>query len=172
VISWMGGLLVIGASSAIGLLLTCPYTERCRLLKLWEWVVEILKTEIQFQSHRMPEVFRRVGQLMDEPELGGIFFGLGSALEYGSDHDLETAWAEFLAQAAWRDLKSDDREILRQLGAFLGATDRKDQLAKLASCQTRLERQLQSAETARRKQVGVCRYLGFAAGVILVLWVG
>ena len=171
-ISWMGGLLVIGASSVIGLLLACPYTERCRLLKIWEWVVEILKTEIHFQSRRMPEIFRRVGQLMDDPELEREFIALGSALEYGSDQGLETAWDGFLAQAAWRDLKSDDREILQQLGVFLGATDRKDQLAKLDSCKTRLERQLQSAETARRKQAGVCRYLGFAAGAVLVLWLG
>jgi stage III sporulation protein AB len=152
--------------------LACPYTERCRLLKVWEWVIEILETEIHFQSRRMPEILRRVGQLMDDPELGRVFTALGSALEYGSDRDLETAWAWFLTQAAWRDLKSGDREVLRQLGTFLGATDRKDQLAKLDSCKIRLERQLQNAETARRKQVGVQRYLGFAAGVILVLWLG
>jgi stage III sporulation protein AB len=171
-LSWMGGLCVIGASSAMGFLLAGSYTERCRLLKVWEWVLEILKTEIHFQSRRMPEIFRRVGQLMDDPELGKVFTVLGSALEYGSDQDLETAWSGFLSRAVWRDLQSGDREVLQQLGAFLGATDRKDQLAKLDSCKNRLERQLQNAETARQKQVGLQRYLGFAAGVILVLWLG
>jgi stage III sporulation protein AB len=170
--NWVGGLLIIGASSALGFLSAGAYSERCRLLKIWEWVVEIIKTEIHFQSRRLPEIFRRVAQLIDDMELKRLFTTLGSSLEYGSGLDFEFAWAELLSQAAWRDLKPGDLDVLQQLGAFLGATDRQDQLAKLDSCKVRLEQQLRNAETARQKQAGLHRYLGFAGGAILVLWLG
>lgn len=170
--SLTGALLIIGAGSALGYLAAHSLRERCRLLQLWIWVVEILKTEICFQSRLLPEVLRRVAELVDDPEIGKAFQELAQAVEYGADLDFTGAWRQFAAAPVWRALKPPERGILRELGAFLGSTGREDQLAKLNSCKSQLEQICQIAEADNRKQAGLYRYLGFAAGAALVLWLG
>jgi stage III sporulation protein AB len=168
-ISRLGAVLVITASTVWGCLAAQRFTERCRLLQIWIWAVEIIKTEIYFQSQLLPEVFRKVAVMVNDREIARLFAELATTAEYGSPVGFTAGWKVLLAQARWKSLKPPEREILQQLGMFLGGTDRRDQLAKLNAGQVHLEQTLATATTEQRRQVGLYRYLGFAAGATLVL---
>jgi stage III sporulation protein AB len=165
----LGAVLVIIASTVWGCLAAQRLTERCRLLQIWIWVVEIIKTEIYFQSRLLPEVFQKVAVMVNDREIARLFRELAVTAEYGSPVGFAVGWHAMLAQARWKSLKPPEREILRQLGLFLGGTDRRDQLAKLNAGQVHLEQTLTTATAEQRRQVGLYRYLGFAVGATLVL---
>jgi stage III sporulation protein AB len=168
----IGALLIIGASSTWGFREAQRFTERCRRLRLWLWVVEVIKTEICFQACLLPEVLQKVAVLANDREAGRLFRQLATSVGYGASVDWAYAWQELLDAPHWRSLKGAEKEVLRHLGLFLGGTERQDQLAKLNGAQLSLEQLLQVAVIQERKQAGLYRYLGFAIGAMLVLWLG
>jgi stage III sporulation protein AB len=170
--NFFGAFLIIGASSAWGFREAQRFTERCRLLRLWLWVVEVLKTEICFQTCLLPEVLQKVAALANDREAGRLFRQLATSVGYGAAGDWADAWQELLDAPHWRSLKAAEKEVLQHLGLFLGGTERQDQLAKLNGVQLSLEQLLQAAVAQEQKQAGLYRYLGFAVGAMLVLWLG
>jgi stage III sporulation protein AB len=168
----IGAVLIIGASSAWGYLAADRFTERRRLLRVWIWVVEIVKTEIYFQARLLPEVLQKVAVLVNDREIGSLFRQLAASVEYGAAVGWADGWRELLAAPRWKCLKAVEKEVLQQLGLFLGGTERQDQLAKLNGAKLSLEQLLLTAVDEERKQVSLYRYLGFAAGAMLVLWLG
>lgn len=163
---------MISTCSAMGYLASQRLAERSRLLKLWIWVLELIKTEICFQSRLLPEVFCKVADWCGDPEVGRAFSELAAAVGYGSAREFSDVWQGFVTAEIWRALKPPELQTLRELGTFLGSTGREDQLVKLNACRSLLEQLLQAAETEQRQQTGLYRYFGFAAGVTLVLWLG
>jgi stage III sporulation protein AB len=164
-----GAFLVIGASTAWGCLAALRLAERCRLLRVWIWIMEVAKTEIYYQNQLLPEVFRHIAVLVDDQAIGKLFQRLAADVAYGSAVGWPDAWREMLAASRWKSLKTVEMEVLRQLSLFLGGTGRQDQLAKLTGAKQSLEQILANASAAEQKQAGLYRYLGFAAGVVLVL---
>jgi len=168
-LKFSGAILLIGASSWLGFFEARILTERCRILQAWLRILEILGTEISYQARMLPEVFRKVALLADEPVFVNVFTYLASRLDYGTGFTVAELWEELLAKQS-RVLHHNDLLILGELGNYLGTTDRQDQLEKLQLCQARLTQNLESAKDKRDRQVGIYRYLGFAAGSIIVLW--
>jgi stage III sporulation protein AB len=171
-VNYFGAVLIIGASLTWGCLAAHRFTERCRLLRVWIWVVEIVKTEIYYQARLLPEVLQKVAVLVNDQEIGSLFRQLAASVEYGAAVGWADGWQELLAADRWRSLKPAEKEVLQQLSLFLGSTQRQDQLAKLTGTKQNLEQLLLAATAEERKQVRLYRYLGFAAGTMLVLWLG
>lgn len=166
----IGAVLIIGISTLAGFFLGQKFSERCHLLKLWLRILDIFQTEIYFEARRLPEVFRRTASLIDERYFSNAFTWLASSLEFGSDEDFETAWRRLLAQTGLGILHKNDYLALNELGNYLGSTDRNDQLAKFNTCRASLAINLQAAELEQSKRTRIYRYLGFALGAVIVLW--
>jgi stage III sporulation protein AB len=164
-----GAFLVIGAATVWGYLAAVRFCERCRLLRIWIWIFEIMKTEIFYQSRLLPEILQKVAGQAGKAEIGRLFRELAADVTYGSAVVWTEAWRKLLAAPRWQNLKEPEREVLEQLGLFLGSTERQDQLEKLNGAKHSLEQILLTATADERKQVGLYRYLGFAIGVMLVL---
>ncbi len=166
----IGALLIIGTSTIAGFFYAQKFGERCRLIKLWLRILDIFRTEIYFQANPLREVFLKTATLIDDRYFSNAFNWLATSLVFGSDQDLEEAWNRFLTETGSGILEKNDILILRELGSYLGTTDRDDQLEKIKNCRANLEINLQSAEAERNKRTGLYRYLGFAMGALLVLW--
>jgi stage III sporulation protein AB len=165
----MGALLVVGASSLIGFGLSNRLTGRCRLLKIWLHILEILKVEIYYQGNLLPEVFARIARGIDDRDLAYGFEKLARSVTFGSGAELKGAWRNYPVQAGSGFLNQSDFLILNELGDYLGSTDREDQCEKIKLCQSRLQNNLNLAETDQHKKLNLFRYLGFATGAVLVL---
>jgi stage III sporulation protein AB len=170
-IKLIGAVLIIGISTLTGFFVAQKFEERCQLLKLWLRVLEIFQTEIYFQARLLPDVFRKTASLLDDRYFVNAFTWLASSLEFGSDEDFGEAWRRFLIETGLGILTKNDYLILNELGNYLGSTDRNDQLEKIKACRASLALNLESAEIEQKKRAGVYRYLGFALGAIVVLWV-
>lgn len=169
-IKTVGAVLIIGTSTLIGFFYAQKFGERCQLLKLWLRILAIFQTEIYCQAQVLPEVFRRTALFIEDRYFANAFTWLASSLEFGSDQDFSEAWRRFLIETGVGVLTKNDLTVLNELGDYLGCTDRRDQLEKIVNCQAKLEQNLKTAENERSKRVGVYRYLGFAMGAVLVLW--
>jgi stage III sporulation protein AB len=165
-----GAVLIIGISTLAGFFFGQKFSERCQLLKLWLRILDVFQTEIYFEARRLPDVFRRTASLLDNRYFSNAFDSLASSLEFGSDQDFEAVWQHFLVQTGLGILHKNDYLVLSELGNYLGSTDRSDQLAKLNTCRSGLTMNLQAAQLEQSKRTRIYRYLGFAIGAVIVLW--
>ncbi|MCL6590524.1 MAG: stage III sporulation protein AB [Firmicutes bacterium] len=166
-----GAVLIIIAGSLSGISYAYRFTERCRVLRLWIRVCEILIIEIGYQARLLPEVFKIVARIINDREMAGIFQELAQAVEYGAAGDTETAWEQILSRTWPGILPEVDWLILSELGSYLGSTSREHQIQQLKTSQLRLETNLRAAETERDQKAGLFRYLGFAISAALVLFI-
>lgn len=164
-----GALLVVGASSLIGFGFSNRLIGRCRLLRIWLHILEILKVEIYYQDNLLPEVFAEIARGIDDHDLARAFQKMARLVTFGSGAELKEVWRNYPVQAGSYYLNQSDFLILNELGDYLGSTDREDQCEKIKRCQSRLQNNLNLAETDQQKRRNLFRYLGFAAGAVLVL---
>ena len=165
----LGAVLIIGVSSLGGFIWAEKLSDRCELLKEWLRVLELLQTEIYYQGRLLPEIFRRVSENGSASYLGEMFRKAADQLEFGSGRGVADVW-EGLALARSGLLQAADLRALLELGGYLGSTDRCDQLNKIKACKAHLELQLREAEQKRTMKTSLYRYLGFALGAAVVLW--
>ena len=167
---FIGAALVISASSLMGLMAAQGFNRRSRLLRTWLRVMEIFQTEIYQQARFLPEVLERTARLTPDRELADGFISLAAQIQFGAGTGITELWESFLVDSNKGVLARADLQILCELGSYLGSTGREDQLNKIKICKAGLEYNLQLAEEERKKRSGVYRYLGFASGAMLVLW--
>ena len=165
-----GVLLVVGASSLMGFGFSNRLIGRCRVLKTWLHILEILMVEIYYQDNLLPEVFEKVARGIDDPVLAQAFSNLAGLVVFGSGLELREVWRKIPVRAGADYLKPSDISIINELGDYLGSTDRDDQREKIQRCQSRLQNSLNLAETEQYKKRTLFRYLGFAVGTVLVLF--
>ncbi|NLY73887.1 MAG: hypothetical protein GX075_01110 [Firmicutes bacterium] len=163
-----GAILIIGTSSMIGFMLAERLKERCRLLRVLIRLLNILKTEINYRSGLLAEVFTRAARVVGDGKIGGYLRRIAVNSEYGSDYNFVELWDGFLHEKGMAPLSEEDIEILKELGNYLGCTGREDQLQKIAIAQARLESNLEAADLDQMRLVRLYRYFGFAAGAVLV----
>jgi stage III sporulation protein AB len=169
-VKFVGALLIIGISTLAGFFFGQRYSERCYLLKLWMRILDIFQTEIYFEARVLPDIFCRTAILVNDRNFSNAFNWLAASLEFGSDQDFGEAWQRFLVETGLGILNKSDYLELNELGNYLGSTDRNDQLVKIKTCHASLSLNLQAAEVERDKKTRIYRYLGFAMGAIVVLW--
>jgi stage III sporulation protein AB len=169
-IKMIGAFLIIGISTLAGFFYGQKFNARCTLLKSWLRIIDIFQTEIYYEARRLPEVFQRTAFLLHERCFGKAFLKLAESLEFGKGQDFQMNWHLLLREMGEGVLVNEDYLVLSELGQYLGSTNREDQLAKLKTCQASLLMNLQSAEREQSKHTRLYRYLGFAIGAIVVLW--
>lgn len=165
----VGSVLLIGASSLGGFIWAERLADRCELLQEWLRILDIFQTEIYYQGRLLPEIFRRVSEIRADFYLADLFHKMSGELGFGSGLGVAEVW-ERLVLARSHILSAADLTTLLELGNYLGSTDRLDQLEKIKACKANLESQLQEAERKRATKTSLYRYLGFACGAALVLW--
>lgn len=166
----IGATLIIAASTFGGLLWAEGMAKRCRMLRQWLRILEMMATEIYYGSDLLPQIFDRVAATVDDRLITPAFERMAQAIAFGADSSVAEAWVRLIAGLQPEQLSREDGRVLLELGQYLGSTDREDQVKKIRVCQSRLESHLAEAELDVKKRTRLYRYLGFAAGAIVVLW--
>ena len=168
-LKWVGSLMIIGTMTIFGFVFAERYVSRCRILKVWLFILDHLKTEVYYHSRMLPEIFDKIASCIEDTNMSKSFQSLAKSVSFGSDTSVFAAWERLLRDSPSNKLHPHDFSILHELGSFIGSTDRQDQAQRIESCCERLRFNLEHAEKIRDQQVGVYRYLGFALGCMLVL---
>lgn len=164
----IGALLIIGTSTLTGAIIAERLLERSRLLRVLLRLLNVLKTEIGFHSRLLGDVFHKAAQVVNHRDMTISLEKIAKNIGFGSDYDLAELWEGFINENEMSALLTEDKVILKELGVYLGSTDREDQTARIETARIRLESNLEIADFNIARRVKLYRYFGFAAGAVLV----
>lgn len=114
---WLGVLLTIGATSGTGFWLGARLSERCRLLKEWIAILDIIKSAIGYQE-LLPEIFRRLTIAGKASGFAPAFASLAEQVAFGSEYSVAEMWTKMIDRPEFTELQSSDKDVIRELGLF------------------------------------------------------
>ncbi|MCL4516362.1 MAG: stage III sporulation protein SpoIIIAB [Firmicutes bacterium] len=170
-----GSLMVILATSLLGHEIATAYARRPQQLRLLRTALQMLETEVAYARSLLPEALGMVAARLGGREAGSepvakLFRYCRDELRRGEGLTGGEAWIRAVEKVfAQSALKPRDREILLAFGAYLGASDKEDQIKHLRLAQTQLAQEEAAAWEERRKNSRLYHYLGVSAGLIVVL---
>lgn len=165
----IGAVMVILASSVAGMQLGGVYARRPRELRSMMGALLMLKTEIGYAATPLPEALTAIAKRAD-PAVSPFFGAAAHYLDNVHGATASEAWSRALAEAGCTmALREEDVETLRDLGASLGGSCREDQMRHISLAMERLKAAAVSAEIDAGRYVRLYNFLGFGAGVGLVI---
>ncbi len=163
----IGAMIVIGTTTTAGFVMAERLNERSRSLRVLIRLLNILKTEIGYRSGLLAEVFDRAAQMINHPQIAVPLKKISQNIGFGSDFNITDLWDGFINEKGMAALLKEDITILKEMGAYLGSTDREDQIKRIETARVGLELNLENADLDKAKRVRLYRYFGFAAGAML-----
>jgi stage III sporulation protein AB len=160
--------LILFSTGAMGLTLAGSFSQRVKNLRDLIAFVQVLESEIQFARTTLPSVIH--AQTMQySGDIGSFLHILSTRLQAGTGERFGAIWEEALGSLAANGLPKSILEDLHHLGDVLGTSDVVEQAKHLKILLHRLEQALQVAQEELEKQARLWRYLGFSAGLLIVL---
>lgn len=165
----LGALLVILASTAAGwqwgLMLRKRRKNLADMRQLFQW----LETEIGYNLFPLREAFSRIDQRL-HGEISTFTTAFIRCLGASEGLTAGEAWQETIRTCREKlVLAEPDWTILEDLGCNLGTTDRNHQLKAIRESIERIKIQEATAGEQVAKNEKLYRYLGMAAGTLVVL---
>lgn len=157
-------ILTIGASSAIGILLSQKYACREKEIKEMKTALNMFATKIKFTYEPIPSLFQEIDE-----KIGG---NIGNIFKKASIKMLEKtageAWEETLKEEV-HNLNKEDITVLKNLSKMLGQTDLEGQLSEIEVVNEFLNAQLENAIEERKKNERMYRTLGLVCGLTIAI---
>jgi len=163
-----GSILVIAASTAIGFRLAAEFEERPRQIRHLQGMLTGLKAFINFSARPLPEALRQIASGRKGP-VAEMFLRTGELLGRSGENTEQALAAARMGLAKQLALARPEAEVLEQLFAVLGKTNRREQEKCLDLAINQLQEIEQEAAAEREKHTKVCRYLGVCGGLAIVI---
>lgn len=160
--------LIICSCGAMGLLVASSYTMRVRNLKQLMNFMQVLESEIHFARTTLPDLIAQQAPQFSGA-VGRFLAVLRDQLEDGAGESFSAVWAQGLTSLSSNGLPPSVLEDLRACGNALGRSDAAEQSKHVQQLIFRLEQALGTAERDREQHVRLWQYLGFCAGLLIVL---
>lgn len=165
----IGALLVITASTMAGWIYSTLLKKRLHLLNALIQCFQWLETEIGYGSAPLGEAFTRISARIQK-EAKVLLASFAAELNGTDGLTADEAWLKSIAKnREGLALKGEDWALLIDFGQTLGATDREHQVSAIRQTILRLKHQAAEAEEECKKNERLYRYLGIAAGTLVVL---
>lgn len=152
----------------MGLLIGGSFARRVHNLQELITFVQVLESEIQFARTTLPNVLGAQAKQFSG-EVGAFLRTLSTRLEKGMGEPFGVIWEEGLATLAKNGLPQSALDDLQSFGTVLGTSDAAEQSKHLRILVHRLEQALKVADEECQKQTRLWQYLGFSAGLLIVL---
>ncbi|HBK86630.1 MAG TPA: stage III sporulation protein AB [Firmicutes bacterium] len=160
--------LVVLTTTAIGFSIARRYRDRPRHLRQLQSALQSLATEISYGATPLPEAFASLASSQPAPT-DAMFRAAAISLRKPGTTAAE-AWQVGLERLLQESAVSiDDLAVIRQLGAVLGLSDRRDQERHLLLVVQHLQREEVRAEHERLQNERMWRYLGVLSGLLIVI---
>ncbi|MFT8317447.1 MAG: stage III sporulation protein SpoIIIAB [Sporolactobacillus sp.] len=164
----IGSLLVVGASTMIGMVLASRYSQRPRQIRQWRSALQAIEAEIVYGRVPIEELSADLASQLPQP-VAHFFEYLRAAL-VEKFQPLKEAWKEAVIRY-WPEtsLKNAEREVILQFGTTLGTEDAENQKKHIQLALSHLEREEIEARAAQDSHEKMMRSLGFLAGILVAL---
>ena len=166
---FIGGVLVITATTGAGILYSMELHEYLEKLLYIRHIIYMIKGEMEYSSAPLSEVFGRISVRVREPYRQWLM-----AMEKQVEEREEDAFLKIWMRSVDKylkdlHLKSEHSIQLKELGTYLGQTDGASESRNLQLYLGRLELEIEKVREgmAAKKRIGNC--LGVMGGVFLVV---
>ena len=156
--------MIIGTSSAIGLMLAKKYTNRELELKEIKNALNMFATKIKFTYEPIPNLFMEIANKLGG-NIGAIFQRAAIKMKEETAGD---AWNNALEEVN-HNLTKEDVTVLKNLSRLLGQTDLEGQISEIEVVNQFLTSQLENAGEERRKNEKMYRTLGVVTGLTIAI---
>lgn len=165
----MGSLLVVAAGTGAGFSMASRYGERQRQIGQVIGCLTALQSYVNYIAMPLPDALRECGAQVDGP-VRELLCRTGDALSVSGWLTPRQALIGAMDSIGPRlALGGAERELLLQLAANLGTSDRGEQQRYLAMVLEELGRIDLEARRARDQNAKMYRYLGICGGLAVVL---
>ena len=107
-------LLILIASSIIGLLISKKYSNRVQELRELKNALNMLETKIKFTYEPLPEIFKQISQNVSQ-NISEIFVKANEQIKVTT---VKEAW-DFAIKNTMLDINDEDKGIIKNLGNLL-----------------------------------------------------
>lgn len=167
-IKMMGGILVVAATSWIGLETAQRFQRRPRQLREIQSSLQMLETEISYVLTPLPKAMETIARSIDG--LTGNFFAVVRHQIINNPGSIREAWSKGMEYLREHGALSEcDENILRNFGSTLGISDRQDQIKHLKLVMAQLANAETSAWEEKAKNERMFKALGLLGGLAIVI---
>lgn len=156
--------MIIGASSAIGILFSKKYANREQEIKEMKTGLNMFATKIKFTYETIPNLFMEIATKI-QGNVGNIF---ATSAERMKEEPAGNAWENAL-QEVIHNFNKEDIAVLKNLSKLLGQTDLEGQLSEIEVVNNFLTTQLENAKEERKKNEKMYRTLGIIGGLTIAI---
>ncbi len=153
----------------LGMLYAARLKSRIRELSGLERMAMLIRQEIAYGRLPLPDIFDRLGRRMEQPQ-ADFLRSLGGEMKEHRD----TCFSEIFSRkvdACLRtgNLRQEDLDSLKGMGAYLGYLDRDTQLHTLDMYLRDTEKKIRELSEQYPEKSRVCRTLGIMGGIFLAV---
>lgn len=168
-LKWLGCIMILSSSAAIGMYCSMQVKSRLQLLRSMKKALVLLRGDITYAGSSLPESISGLGR-DSEDAVGRCFLWIGTCLTGFDKRPMSVIWEE----GCDRELEqtSLDREEIQRfkaLGKNLEHGDRKQQIDKLSLYLDQLELSIGENEADCKNKTKVYNTLGIAVGLMTVI---
>lgn len=156
--------MIIGASSAIGILFSKKYANREKEIKEMKNGLNMFATKIKFTYEPIPNLFMEIANKIGG-NVGEIFQRAATRMKEQTAGD---AWKNALEEVN-HSFTKEDVTILQNMSRFLGQTDLEGQISEIEVVSQFLTSQLENAGEERKKNEKMYRTLGIVTGLTIAI---
>lgn len=156
--------MIIGASSAIGILFSKKYANREKEIKEMKNALNMFETKIKFTYEPIPTVFMEIGSKI-RGSVGDIFCRAANRMKEENAGD---AWILALDDVK-HNFTEEDIGVIKNLSRLLGQTDLEGQVNEIEVVNQFLSTQLELAAEERKKNEKMYRTLGIVTGLTIAI---
>ncbi len=156
--------LIVGASSAIGILFSKKYANRENEIRQMKAALNMFATKIKFTYEPIPSLFMEIANKIGG-NVGNIFLVSANSMK---EKPAGEAWESALITVN-NSFTKEDVGVLKSLGKLLGQTDVEGQISEIEAVNEFLNAQLENASEERRKNEKMYRTLGIVTGLTIAI---
>lgn len=156
--------MIIGVSSAIGILFSKKYANREKEIKEMKNALNMFETKIKFTYEPIPTAFMEIGNKI-RGNVGDIFYRAANRMKEENAGD---AWVLALDDVK-HNFSEEDIGVIKNLSRLLGQTDLEGQISEIEVVNQFLNTQLEMAAEERKKNEKMYRTLGIVTGLTIAI---
>lgn len=164
IIKYIELVLILGATSYIGVLISKRYLNRVIELKEMKNALNIFATKISFTYEPIPEIFMEISRKIKN-NIGDIFY---TASKKMNEQNAGTAWIQAL-EGSSTNMNKEDINVLKGLSNLLGKVDLEGQIGEIKLVEKFLDTQINKAEEDKLKYSKMYKSLGITIGLAIVI---
>lgn len=156
--------LIVYICTYLGIYKAKTYEAREKELKNIKNALSFFRSKIEFTYEPIKEIFMQISQVIYENK-NNVFLKCVGCLE---NQTIENAWL-IAVEEGTKNIKKEDKEILKMFGKLLGKTDKNGQISEIQLTQDFLDKQIEKAEFERNKNAKLFKSLGTLLGIGIVI---